>query len=82
MSARYSKNSIGALSTLKLILLIFIDTCVVLINAIALPLLNLIDAFLAIDVSILTIRSSCASARYCSLLTVETLAAPISSRIP
>jgi hypothetical protein len=82
MSIRHSKNSVGALSTLKLIFLISIDTCVVLINAIALPLLNLIDTLPTIDISIITIRSSYASARYYSLLTINTLAAPISSRIP
>ena len=82
MSARYSKNSVGALSTLKLIFLISVETCIVLINAVALPLLNLIDAFPAVDVSILSVRSSLVSARYCSLLTVDTLAAPVSGRIP
>jgi hypothetical protein len=54
----------------------------VLIDAIALLLPNLIDALPAVDVSIVTIRSSCVSARYCFLLTVDTLAAPVSSRIP
>jgi hypothetical protein len=82
MSARHSKKGVGALSTLKLIFLISIDTCTVLIDAVALPLLNLIDTFLTVDVSILTIRSSCVSARYYSLPTIETLAAPVSGRIP
>jgi hypothetical protein len=82
MSIRYSKNSVGALSTSKLISLMSIETCVVLINTIASPLPNLIDAFPAIDVSIVTVRSSCMSTRYYSLLTVKTLVAPISSRIP
>jgi hypothetical protein len=59
-----------------------VKTCVVLIESIALPLLNLIDAFPTIDMSILTVRSSYVSARYCSLPTVDTLAAPVSSRIP
>jgi hypothetical protein len=54
----------------------------VLIDAVTLPLPNLIDAFPAIDVSILTIRSSYVSARYCSLLTVETFTAPILGRMP
>ena len=82
MSARQSRNSVGALSTLKLIVLMSIETFAVLINAIILPLLNLINAFPTVDVSIITIRSSCVSARYCSLLTVDTLAAPMSSKIP
>jgi hypothetical protein len=82
MSIRHNKNSVGALSTLKLIFLISIKTCAVLIESVVLPLLNLIDAFPTIDISILTIRSSCVSARYCSLPTVDTLAAPVSSRIP
>ena len=82
MSARHSKNSVSALSTLKLIFLISVETCIVLIDAIALPLLNLIDAFPAIDISILSVGSSLISAKYCLLLTVDTLAAPISSRIP
>jgi hypothetical protein len=54
----------------------------VLINAIASPLPNLIDAFPTVDISIVTVGSSYISARYCSLLTIETLVAPISSRIP
>jgi hypothetical protein len=54
----------------------------VLIDAIALLLLNLIDTLPTIDVSIVTVRSFYISARYYSLLTVDTLAAPISSRIP
>ena len=82
MSARQSRNSVGALSTLKLIVLMSIETFAVLINAVTLPLLNLIDAFSAVDVSIITIRSSYISARYCSLLTVDTLAAPVSGKIP
>jgi hypothetical protein len=82
MSTRHNKNSVGALSTLNLIVLMSVETCAVLIDAVALPLLNLIDAFPTIDVSILAIRSSCVSARYCSLPTVDTLAAPVSSRIP
>jgi hypothetical protein len=82
MSASYSKNSIGVLSTLNLIVLMSVETCAVLIDAVALPLLNLIDAFPAVDVSIITIRSSHVSARYCSLLTVDTLAVPVSSSIP
>jgi hypothetical protein len=59
-----------------------IETCAVLINTIASPLPNLIDAFPAIDISIITVRSSYMSTRYYSLLTVEMLVAPISSRIP
>ena len=51
-------------------------------DAVTLPLLNLIDAFPAVDVSIVTVRSSCVSARYCSLLTVDTLAALVLGRIP
>jgi hypothetical protein len=82
MSVRYSKNSVGALSTSNSIVLMSVETCVVLIDAVTLPLLNLIDAFPAVDISIITIRSSCVSARYCSLLTVDTLAAPVSSSIP
>jgi hypothetical protein len=82
MSARHSKNSVGALSTSKLIFLMSVQTCAVLIEAVVLPFLNLIDAFPAIDISILTVGSLCLSARYCSLPTVDTLAAPISSRIP
>jgi len=59
-----------------------VETCVVPIDAVASPLPNLIDAFPAVDVSIVTVGSSYVSARYCSLLTVETLAAPVSGRIP
>jgi hypothetical protein len=82
MSARQSKNSVGALSTSNLIVLMSVETCAVLIDAVALRLPNLIDAFPAVDVSIITIRSSRVSARYYSLLTVDTLAAPVSSSIP
>jgi hypothetical protein len=82
MSARHSKNSVGALSTLKLIFLISVETCAVLTDAVTLPLLNLIDAFPAVDMSIVTVRSSCVSARYCSLLIVDTLAALVLGRIP
>jgi hypothetical protein len=82
MSVRHNKNSVGVSSTLKLIFLMSVTTYAVLIEAVALPLLNLIDAFPSVDVSILTVRSSCVSARYCSLPTVDTLAAPVSSRIP
>jgi hypothetical protein len=59
-----------------------VKTCAVLIEFVVLSLPNLIDAFPTIDVSILTIGSSCVSVRYCSLLTIDTLAAPVSSRIP
>jgi len=45
-------------------------------------LVNLMEAFPAVDVSIVIVRSSRVSARYCSLLTVDTLAAPVSGRIP
>jgi hypothetical protein len=82
MSARHSKNSVGALSTSKLIFPMSVQTCAVLIEAVALPFPNLIDAFPAVDVSILTVRSLCLSARYCSLPTVDMLAAPVSGRIP
>jgi len=54
----------------------------VLIKAVASPLPNSIDALPAVDVSIVTVRSSRTSARYCSLLTIDTLAAPVSGRIP
>jgi hypothetical protein len=54
----------------------------VLTDAITLLLPNLIDTFPTIDMSIVTIRSSCVSARYCSLLTVDTLAALVLGRIP
>jgi hypothetical protein len=54
----------------------------VLTDAVTLPLLNLIDAFPAIDISIVNVRSSCVSVRYCSLLTVDTLAALVLGRIP
>jgi len=82
MSARHSKNGVGALSTSKLISLISVETCAVPIEAVASPLPNLIDTLPAVDVSIVTVRSSRASARYCSLPTVDTLAAPVSGRIP
>jgi hypothetical protein len=51
-------------------------------EAVTLPLLNLIDAFPTIDMSIVIVRSSCVSARYYSLLTVNTLAALVLGRIP
>jgi hypothetical protein len=54
----------------------------VLIDAVTLPLPNLMDAFPTVDVSILTVRTSCVSARYCSLPTVETFVAPVSGRMP
>jgi hypothetical protein len=54
----------------------------VLTDAITLLLLNLIDAFPAVDMSIVTVRSSRVSARYCSLLTVDTLVALVLGRIP
>jgi hypothetical protein len=82
MSARHSKNSVGALSTSKSIFPISVETFAVLTDAVTLPLLNLIDACPAVDMSIVTVRSSCISARYCSLLTVDTLAAPVLGRIP
>jgi hypothetical protein len=82
MSARHSKNSVGASSTSKSIFPISVETCAVPTDAVTLPLLNLIDAFPAIDMSIVTVRSSCVSARYCSLPTVDTLAAPASGRMP
>jgi hypothetical protein len=82
ISVRHSKNSVGTLSNLKLIFLISVETCAVLTDAVTLLLLKLIDAFPTIDMSILTIRSSLISARYCSLLTVDTLAALVLGRIP
>jgi hypothetical protein len=54
----------------------------VLTDAVTLLLLNLIDAFPAVDISIVTVRSFCVSARYCSLLTIDTLAALVLGRIP
>jgi hypothetical protein len=54
----------------------------VLIDAIALLLLNLIDAFPTVDMSIVTIRSFSVSARYYSLLTIDILAALVLGRIP
>jgi hypothetical protein len=54
----------------------------VLIDTVILLLLNSIDAFPAIGISIITVRSFYVSARYCSLLTVDTLAALVLGRIP
>jgi hypothetical protein len=54
----------------------------VLTDAVILLLPNLIDAFPAIDISIVTVRSFCVSARYYSLLTVDTLVALVLGRIP
>jgi hypothetical protein len=59
-----------------------VESCAVLMDAVASLLPNLMDAFPAVDVSIVTVGSSCTSARYCSLLTIEILVVPISSRIP
>jgi hypothetical protein len=53
----------------------------VLIDAVTLPLLNPIDAFPAVDISIITVRSFYISVRYCSLLTIDTLAALVLGRI-
>jgi hypothetical protein len=54
----------------------------VLTEAITLLLPNLIDAFPTVDMSIVTVRSSCVSARYCSLLTIDILAALVLGKIP
>ena len=81
MSAKHSKKKVSTSSTLKLIFFISIKTYTVLIDAVALPLLNLIDAFFAIDVFSLTVKSSFISARYYFLLTVDTFAALVSSKI-
>ena len=82
MSARYNKNGVGASSTSKSIFPISVETCTVPIDVITLPLLNLIEAFPAVDISIITAESSRVSTRYCSLLTVDILAAPVLGRIP
>jgi hypothetical protein len=53
----------------------------VLTEAVTLLLLNLIDAFPTIDMSIVIVKSSYISVRYCSLLTVNTLVALVLGRI-
>jgi hypothetical protein len=74
--------TVGALSTLKLISLISVKTCTVLIDAVALPLPKLIDAFPAVDVFSLSVKFSLVSTKYCSLPTVDTFAAPVLGKIP